>query len=111
MHKHTQQTFGYHENFTARFCSYSSCILEILKFNYDEALFKYSKSPYSSSEMNIIVDGKEIKSKKEYYDEFKTLRSVSIWKNGKKDSVWKTFSEDGKIIKQQTFHNDTLVEK
>lgn len=71
----------------------------------------YSISPYSSSEVNASVNGNEIKTKTEYYDDLKTIRSISIWKNDKKDSVWKKFSKEGKIIKEQIFSNDTLVEK
>jgi len=71
----------------------------------------YLKSPYSFSEVNTTVNGNEIKTKTEYYDDFKIIRSVSIWKNGKKDSVWRTFSKDGKIISEQTFNNDSLVEE
>jgi hypothetical protein len=71
----------------------------------------HSKIPYGFSEVRTNVNGNEIMTKTEYYDDFNTIRSVSIWKNSKKDSVWKTFSKDGEIISQQTFKNDTLVEK
>lgn len=72
---------------------------------------KNFKDYYSSSETNTNVNGNDIKTKTEYYDQFKTIRSISIWKNGKRDSVWRTFSKDGKIINEQTFNNDTLVKK
>lgn len=72
---------------------------------------KHSQSPYASSEINTTINGNEIRTKTEFYDDFKTIRSVSFWKNGQKDSVWKTFSREGKIIEQQTFNNDTLVHK
>jgi hypothetical protein len=41
----------------------------------------YSKNPYSFSEVNTHINGNEIKTKTEYYDDFKTIRSISIWKN------------------------------
>ncbi len=71
----------------------------------------YSKSPYSSSEISSKVNGDEITTKTEYYEDFKKIRSISIWKNNKRDSVWKVFSKDGGIINQQTFRNDTLLTK
>lgn len=67
------------------------------------------KTYYSTSETSTVVNGVEIKTKIEYYDEFKTVRSISIWKNNKRDSIWKIFSKDGEIKKQQTYRNDTLI--
>ncbi len=70
---------------------------------------KHSQSPYSSSEINTNINGDEIMTKTEYYDDFKTIRSISIWKNNKRDSIWEVFSKDGEVLKKQTFHNDTVV--
>lgn len=71
----------------------------------------YNKNPYSFSEINSAVNGNKIKTKIEYYDEFATIRSISIWKNNRKDSIWKVFSRDGRVIKQQTYRNDTLLKE
>ena len=73
--------------------------------------YKAKDVRYSFSEINTQIGGKEIKTKIEYYDNFKTIRSISIWKNNKRDSVWKVFSKDGRIVDQQTFKNDTLIGK
>ena len=85
-------------------------ILTIIPAVYD-IWDKHSQSPYSSSEINTNVNGEEITTKTEYYDDFKIIRSISIWKNNKRDSIWKVFSKEGIIINQQTFHNDTLLTK
>jgi len=74
-----------------------------------DAWDRYFKSYYSTSETNTVVNGVEIKTKIEYYDEFKTVRSISIWNNNKRDSVWKVFSKSGQIMTQQTYRNDTLI--
>jgi hypothetical protein len=85
-------------------------ILTVIPAAYD-IWDKHSRSPYSSSEINNNVNGDEITTRTEYYDDFKTIRSVSIWKNNKQDSVWKVFSKEGGIINQQIFCNDTLLTK
>ena len=72
---------------------------------------KHSQSSYSSSEISTNVNGNEIMTKTEYYYNFKTTRSKSIWKNNKRDSIWKVFSKEGRVIYQQTFRNDTLLTK
>ena len=79
----------------------------VAKLIYDDI----SRSPYISSEQLTRVGNDEISVKTEFYDDFKTIRSISYWKNEKRDSVWKVFSKDGQIIKQQTFRNDTLIDK
>ena len=71
----------------------------------------YSASSYSYSETTKNINGNKITIKTEYYDDAKTIRSTSIWKNDKKDSTWTVYSKDGEIIKQQTFHNDEPVGK
>ena len=69
-----------------------------------------SSSHYSYVESSRQIDGIPYDIRKEYYDnENKTIRSVSIWKNGKKDSIWSTFSKDGSIMKQKVYRNDTLI--
>ena len=85
-------------------------ILTIIPTAYDIS-DRFSRSTYSSSEINTNVNGYEITTKTEYYDDSKTIRSISIWKNNKRDSVWKVFSKEGKITNQQTFRNDTLLTK
>ncbi|MEX6690065.1 hypothetical protein QTN47_21330 [Danxiaibacter flavus] len=70
---------------------------------------RYFKTYYNTSETNTAVNGAEIKTTIEYYDEFKTVRSISIWKNNKRDSVWKIFSKNWQIKKQQIYRNDTLI--
>jgi hypothetical protein len=85
-------------------------ILTVIPAAYD-IWDKHFRSPYSSIEMSKNVNGHEIKTKTEYYDDFKTIRSISIWKNNKRDSVWTVFSKEGRIITQQTFRNDTLLTK
>lgn len=74
---------------------------------------KYSQSPYSVSETTQEINGDTIMTKTEYYDgsEFKKIRSISFTKNNKKDSTWITYSDEGKVIKQATYRNDTLVIK
>jgi energy-coupling factor transporter transmembrane protein EcfT len=74
-------------------------------------LDKAKEERYTFSEINTHFEDREIKTKIEYYDNFKTVRSISIWKDNKRDSVWKVFSIDGKIIDQRTFRNDTLIDK
>lgn len=74
-----------------------------------DILDKNSQSTYSSTDIKTIVNGEEIRTKTEYYDDFKTVRSIQIWKSNKKDSLWQTFSRDGKIIKEQRFNKDLLV--
>ncbi|TKK64068.1 hypothetical protein FC093_23380 [Ilyomonas limi] len=70
-----------------------------------------TRSPYASAETFTRIGNDEITTKTEFYDDSKKIRSVSFWKNDKRDSVWKVFSKDGQIIKQQSFHNDTLIDK
>ena len=72
---------------------------------------KHSQSSYSSSRIITNNNGNEIITKTEYYDNFKTTRSISIWKNNKRDNIWKVFSKEGRVIYQQTFRNDTLLAK
>ena len=85
-------------------------ILTIIPTAYDIG-DRFSQSTYSSTEINTNVNGFEITTKTEYYDDLKTIRSISIWKNNKRDSVWKVYSKEGKITNQQTFRNDTLLTK
>lgn len=69
--------------------------------------------PYSYSEKTKEINGDTFLIKTEYYDdnEFKKIRSISYWKNNKKDSTWTTYSENGNIISQETYRNDTLIKK
>jgi hypothetical protein len=68
------------------------------------------KRDFSFDEEAKTTEGNDIKMKTEYYSyTLKKIRSLSYWKNGKKDSIWLTFSEDGTIIGQQKFRNDTLI--
>jgi hypothetical protein len=72
-----------------------------------------SKYSYSFRETTEEINGDTIVTKTEFYNEsdFKKIRSIRIWKNSKKDSIWVTYSETGDIIKQETYHNDILVTK
>jgi len=65
---------------------------------------------YSFEEKVDSIDGNEIKSRIEYYNlEKKEIRSKSYWKNGKKDSVWTIYSEDGNIIKQELYKSGNIA--
>jgi len=65
---------------------------------------------FGFDEKTKTVDGSEVRIRTEYYSVTpKKIRSLSYWKDGKKDSVWVTFSEDGKIIVKQVFKNDKLI--
>lgn len=87
-------------------------ILTIIPVAYD-MWDKYSQSPYSFSETTQEINGDTIVTKTEYYDgsDFKKIRSISYMKNNKKDSTWVTYSDKGKVLKQETYRNDTLVKK
>jgi hypothetical protein len=69
------------------------------------------KNEYSYVERTEMINGSEIKTKKEYYSlGNKTLRSVSYWKNGKKDSIWTIFAEDGRVINLKRYKDGTLLQ-
>ena len=69
-------------------------------------------TPYSYVEKFREIDGDEFEIKTEYYDnENKIIRSVSFWKNGKRDSTWKVLSEDGKIISEKIYRDGRLIKK
>lgn len=69
------------------------------------------KPDYSSSIIKETVNNKEYEKKIEYYsNDFKKIRSISFTLNNKKDSIWITYAEDGSIIKQERYKNDTLIE-
>lgn len=66
---------------------------------------------YGFDEQTELVNGSEIKTKKEYYNSsYKKLRSESYWKNGRKDSIWITYGIDGKVLQKLQYKNDSLIE-
>lgn len=66
---------------------------------------------YSFNEKTDLINGSEIKIKKEYYTlNPEKLRSESYWRNGKKDSIWVTYAEDGNVLKKVRYKNDVLIE-
>jgi hypothetical protein len=74
---------------------------------------KLTADPYSFSETTQEINNDTIVTKSEYYDgsDFKKIRSISYWKNNKKDSTWVTYSDKGMVIKRETYRNDTLIKK
>lgn len=72
---------------------------------------KGHKISYSYNEHTELIDGFEIRIKKKYYSlNPEKIRSISYWKNEKKDSLWTTYAKDGNIIKQEKYRADTLIE-
>ncbi len=72
----------------------------------------YFESPYSYVEKNREIDGNKLEIKTEYYDdENKVIRSVSFWKNGKRDSSWTVLSKEGKIISEKRYKDDQLIKR
>ncbi len=71
--------------------------------------------PNYSSETKILrVNGKDYTKTVEYYyldTVHEKIRSISYTLNDLKDSIWTTYAEDGKIIKQEIYKNDALVQK
>jgi hypothetical protein len=72
----------------------------------------YFETPYSYVEKNREIDGNKLEIKTEYYDdENKVIRSVSFWKNGKRDSTWTVLSKEGKIISEKVYKDDQLIKR
>ncbi len=69
------------------------------------------RTQYSESIIKLDVNSKEYIKKIEYYGEYNKVRSISFTCKNKKDSIWTTFDEDGSLIKQEKYKDDTLVEK
>jgi len=70
-------------------------------------------SQYDVVEKTRYTGSDKIDIKLEYYTNIDTsgiIRSESFWKNGKKDSVWTVYDKNGKIIKQEKYSGDQLVE-
>lgn len=44
-----------------------------------------------------------------YFDDGQTIRQISHYKNGKKDSIWTKYTGDKKIIWKKEFRNDSLI--
>ena len=44
-----------------------------------------------------------------YFDDGKTIRQISHYRNGKKDSVWIKYSGDKSILWKKIFKNDKLI--
>lgn len=63
---------------------------------------------FNFSETVIIQGSDRILIKTEYYDEIDEkarVRSLSYWKNGRKDSIWTTYAKDGSIISIVVYKN------
>lgn len=71
-----------------------------------------TETPYSFNEKTESIKGVEIKIKREYYSlNPEKIRSINYLKNEKKDSIWTTYSEEGNIIKQEKYKDDTLINR
>ena len=72
----------------------------------------YFETPYSYVEKNREINGNKIEIKTEYYDdENKVIRSISFWKNGKRDSTWTVLSKEGKTISEKVYKDDQLIKR
>ena len=61
---------------------------------------------YSCIESCDSISGYEIKSKKEFYSlNPDILRSVSYWRNGERDSIWRIYDKTGKVIEEHKYGN------
>ena len=70
----------------------------------------HADDSFSYKETYDDVSGDAIKTRTEYYNlETKQIKSIAIWRNGKRDSVWTTFDKEGKIIRQKAFKNDVML--
>lgn len=59
---------------------------------------------------NEIVNGKTYKKTVVYYEgKFEHIKSVSFRLQNKKDSIWTTYSDDGRILTQEQYMNDSLI--
>jgi len=70
-------------------------------------------SQYGVVEKTRYTGSEKIDIKLEYYTNSDTsgiIRSESFWKNGKKDSTWTVYDKNGKIIKQEKYSSDQLIE-
>lgn len=69
---------------------------------YDEGyLFEQETKKIKSGELRI---------EREYYDDDgKKIKTEAFYINNKKDSVWRSFSKSGKVIKQEVYKNDLLI--
>ena len=69
-----------------------------------------TSNKYSFKEEFDIINGDSITQRTEYYNiDIGKVRSVQFFKNNKKDSIWKTYSNNGNLIKMQTYKSDTLI--
>jgi glucan phosphoethanolaminetransferase (alkaline phosphatase superfamily) len=67
---------------------------------------------YSFKEKTEMIDNREIRTVKQYYSfDPERIRSVSYWKDGKKDSVWTVYSESGTIISETQYEGGRLIKK
>lgn len=65
---------------------------------------------YLTSGVDTTIGGKEFTKQYEYYDNL-SLRSISFFYKNRKDSIWTTYSESGKIISRLRYKDDSLIEK
>lgn len=67
---------------------------------------------YGTADMKTIIGKDTLYYKKEYYNlDKEVLRSESYWKNGKKDSIWRVYSENGNLIREEVYKNDSLIKR
>lgn len=67
---------------------------------------------YGTADMRTIIGKDTLYYKKEYYNlDKEVLRSESYWKNGKKDSIWRVYAENGNIISEDIYKDDSLIRK
>ncbi|MEO7210196.1 MAG: hypothetical protein ABIY35_04555 [Chitinophagaceae bacterium] len=83
----------------------AACVIFIIKDRIEE-----NKDPYFTSTKIIMLNGKDYEQTIQYYNSKSTIiRSISFHLNGKKDSTWTVFAEDGKIISQEKYKNGKYI--
>jgi antitoxin component YwqK of YwqJK toxin-antitoxin module len=70
-----------------------------------------AKIQYSFKEKTESVNNNEIRTVREYYSLTpEKIRSESYWKDGRKDSIWTVYAEDGIIIGQKKYRDGAVLE-
>lgn len=64
---------------------------------------------YLTTSVDTIIGSREYTKQYEYYDN-QSLRSISFFYDGKKDSIWTTYSPSGNIISRLRYREDSLIE-
>lgn len=69
-----------------------------------------NKNSYYTDIKTITINGRDYEQTTQYYDSKSTkIRSMSYYLNGKKDSTWTVYAEDGSIINQKKYKNGELA--